>query len=371
MTKNVSTEGLRGLSLEIANNINSLNNSIDTFKDYNIKIRNDCKRLSEYNGSKVSGSSRFEKVNNKQGDYQHTLEKYEVWQIEGQEEVESNCNNLEKGLEDIENSISSLKLETSDMDLIADTIDGYIKSVEAELGENIDTSTLASAFGVLSSSIAFNSYNASTNNFVDTKQILSDYWTDGTLHFEKNADGTYTIYQNENGNRVAMGYTTALTAALYMKNLKDKVNTVPTSEPTKNTGETINESKTKYVTSNEVSNNVKEEIKQYANADILEKGNKDAIYNNMSNEAKDIIDGKTVILNPDKDLTTIIDKEMDIVIPENSSAKINGSTIIGGGGTTFVYDSNAGAYRLEGVENGGVEYTKQEMLSLEITKTRG
>ena len=370
MTNNISTEGLNGIALEIVNTINSLNSSIDNIKECSDNIKVECEKLKYYNKQKVSGSTSIEKQyfesGKNKGDYKNTLVTYKVWQIEGQEELGESCRSLEQQLEEAKESVSLLKLETEDIELIADTIDNYIMSIQEELGENIDTSILASAFGTLSSTIAFNSYNASTGNFVDTKQILSEYWTDKALHFKRNPDGTYTIYQkDENGNEVAMGYTTAITAAIYMKNLKENVNN------TKQSKTTISESTTKYTTSNNVSEEAKKEIQEYANADILDEGNKEQIYNNMSDEAKAIIDEKTVILSPTNNLETIIDKNMDIVIPENTTVKINGSTIVGGAGTVFKYDSQEGVYRPEGAAlRGGAEYTKNEMLTMEITKVK-
>lgn len=379
MTNNVSTEGLNGIALEIVNTINSLNSSIDNIKECSNNIKVECEKLKYYDKQRVSGSTSiqkqyFESGENK-GEYKNTLVTYKIWQIEGQEELGENCRTLEQQLEEAKESISLLKLETEDIELIADTIDNYIMSIQEELGENIDTSILASAFGTLSSTIAFDSYNASTGNFVSTKHLLTEYWTDKTLRFAKNDNGTYTIYQkDENGNEVAMGYTTAITAALYMKDLNSKLNVKdePVSTTTqKNDGTVLKQSDTKYTTSNKVSEETQKEIMQYTDADILGTEDKQEVYNNMSEEAKAIIDGKTVVLSPTKDLDTIIDKELDIVIPENANIKINNSSIIGGGGMVFKYDAEQGVYRPENSARiGSATYTKAEMSTLKITETK-
>lgn len=379
MTNNVSTEGLNGIALEIVNTINSLNSSIDNIKECSNNIKVECEKLKYYDKQRVSGSTSiqkqyFESGENK-GEYKNTLVTYKIWQIEGQEELGENCRTLEQQLEEAKESISLLKLETEDIELIADTIDNYIMSIQEELGENIDTSILASAFGTLSSTIAFDSYNASTGNFVSTKHLLTEYWTDKTLRFAKNDNGTYTIYQkDENGNEVAMGYTTALTAALYMKDLNSKLNVKdePVSTTTqKNDGTVLKQSDTKYTTSNKVSEETQKEIMQYTDADILGTEDKQEVYNNMSEEAKAIIDGKTVVLSPTKDLDTIIDKELDIVIPENANIKINNSSIIGGGEMVFKYDAEQGVYRPENSARiGSATYTKAEMSTLKITETK-
>ena len=222
MQSNVNTKELNGIALEIAKNIESLHTNIGNYRDTATSIINQCEILDGYNGQRVAGSTIIDEKYDENGEYNKTIETYKIWRIEGQSELESNCSNLESQLENIEETLTNLKLETSDMELIADAIEGYIETIQEELGEDIDPSVLASAFGTLSTGIAFDSYSASTGNFISPEHILTEYWTDKALRFEKNSDGTYTIYQKDNnGNEIAMGYTTALTAALYMKKIKD------------------------------------------------------------------------------------------------------------------------------------------------------
>ena len=224
MQNNVNVEELNGVALEIAKSIQALNQSISDFKETSNSIKGQCETLNGYNGQKVAGTTTKEQVYDDKG-YSSTIETYKIWDIEGQVPLESDCNTLEQELDDMEESISNLKLEASDLELIADTIEGYIKSIQDELGEDIDPSILAGAFGVLEGGIAYDSYSAGTGNFISAKHILSEYWTDKTLRFERNSNGTYTIYQKDaNGKEVVMGYTTAVTAAVYMKVVKNKVN---------------------------------------------------------------------------------------------------------------------------------------------------
>ena len=329
MTNNISTEGLNGIALEIVNTINSLNSSIDNIKECSYNVKVECEKLKYYNKQKVSGSTSIEKQyfesGKNKGDYKNTLVTYKVWQIEGQEELGESCRSLEQQLEEAKESISLLKLETEDIELIADTIDNYIMSIQEELGENIDTSILASAFGTLSSTIAFNSYNASTGNFVDTKQILSEYWTDKALHFKRNPDGTYTIYQkDENGNEVAMGYTTAITAAIYMKNLKENVNN------TKQSKTTISESTT----------SSKEKI---------------SATNPLST------------FDVEEDFISAIDNEENITIPDNVDLYVNGKPVYS---KSLFYDKESGKYRNQGSTyiNDNVGYTKEDLYGAVFSK---
>ena len=380
MTNNISTEGLNGIALEIVNTINSLNSSIDNIKECSDNIKVECEKLKYYNKQKVSGSTSlkkqyFESGENK-GEYKNTLVTYKIWQIEGQEELGENCRNLEQQLEEAKESISLLKLETEDIELIADTIDNYIMSIQEELGENIDTSILASAFGTLSSTIAFNSYNASTGNFVDTKQILSEYWTDKALHFKRNPDGTYTIYQkDENGNEVAMGYTTAITAALYMKELKSESTKLTNAgSKSKNIKITDKDGNVLYEgTTGKAPDNSNQDIKiTDKDGNVLYENNgKDT--SSSTNASSQTSKEKISATNPlstfdvEEDFISAIDNEENITIPDNVDLYVNGKPVYS---KSLFYDKESGKYRNQGSTyiNDNVGYTKEDLYGAVFSK---
>ena len=366
MANNVSTEGLNGVALEIANNINSLKNSINNLKENNNNIKIECEKLKDYNNQRVSGSSSLEKkyeVVDNLPQYKHTIETYKIWQIEGQEGLEETCITLEQQLEDLNDSLYLFKLESNDIELIADTIDSYIVSIQEELGEDIDQTALASAFGTLSTGIAFNSYNASTGNFVSTKHLLEEYWTDKALKFVKNADGTYTIYQkDENGKEIAMGYTTALTAALYMKNLKNSINTHNNNN---NNSNLRYEQAPKTITTDQLNENVKKEIMEYAKVDTDITASdfaKEEAYNKLSNEAKDLVDGNTKVLNIENDFKEIVDKGKNLVIPDDKTLYVNGRPV---DSKILIYDKETSKYRNKDVALTDPDdyfgYTKEDL----------
>lgn len=303
------------------------------------------------------------------------------------------ANNVASQLTNIEQkTVRSYNLNTANIndittevvDIIPSLYQNTIISSQEELGNKANPEQLASAFNILlgengSSKIANNAEDAANNNFIVSTNILTPYWTDKPLKFELQENGTYLISKiNEDGTYTAMGYTTAEAVNEYLENLKtivdgteNKPTNTPNDEPSEvnNSGETfIEKSDTTYITANQLDDNVTKEIKAYADADILGKGDKSDIYNNMSDTAKALIDGKIKVLTPTENLGEIIDKEMDIVIPKNSRVRIDGSNIVGLSGEVLKYDKENNVYKL--ASGGGQTYTKLEMLSLEITETK-
>lgn len=263
------------------------------------------------------------------------------------------------------------------VEVIPDLYQNVIISTQEELGNSANLEQLSNAFTTLLgengiSKIATSAEAAANGNFIESANIKTSYWTDKPLKFELQENGSYLILQlNEEGNYIAMGYTTAEAATEYLNGLRNIVDSnEEQSLDTDNSAQpSFNKTDTNYITSNQLEENVGNEIKAYADADIMDKGNKEEIYNNMSEQAKAIIDGKIKVLTPTENLEEILDREMDIVIPENAHVKIDGDYIVGLEGKTLKYDQEDNVYKIEGNNSkiGGAKYTKLEMLTLEIT----
>ena len=283
------------------------------------------------------------------------------------------------------------------VEVIPDLYQNVIIATQEELGNSANLEQLSSAFTTLLgengiSKIASSAEAAANGNFIESANIQTSYWTDKPLKFELQENGSYLILQlNEDGNYTAMGYTTEETVNSYLKELgqlindsKDSKSVFPSGNETderygpledndnkqqKITKTYIEKPDTTYITTNQLDANVTKEIKAYADADILGKGDKNDIYNNMSDTAKNLIDGKLKVLTPTENLEEILDREMDIVIPENAHVKIDGDYIVGLEGKTLKYDQEDNVYKIEGNNSkiGGAKYTKLEMLTLEIT----
>ena len=263
------------------------------------------------------------------------------------------------------------------VEVIPDLYQNVIIATQEELGNSANLEQLSNAFTTLLgengiSKIATSAEAAANGNFIESANIKTSYWIDKPLKFELQENGSYLILQlNEEGNYIAMGYTTAEAATEYLNGLRNIVDSnEEQSLDTDNSAQpSFNKTDTNYITSNQLNDTVRKEIMEYADADIMDKGNKEEIYNNMSEQAKAIIDGKIKVLTPTENLEEILDREMDIVIPENAHVKIDGDYIVGLEGKTLKYDQEDNVYKIEGNNSkiGGAKYTKLEMLTLEIT----
>lgn len=263
------------------------------------------------------------------------------------------------------------------VEVIPDLYQNVIIATQEELGNSANLEQLSNAFTTLLgengiSKIASSAEAAANSNFIESANIQTSYWTDKPLKFELQENGSYLILQlNEDGNYTAMGYTTAEAATEYLNGLRNIVDSNGDKNLNIDNSEqpSFNKTDTYYITSNQLNDTVRKEIMEYADADIMDKGNKEEIYNNMSEQAKAIIDGKIKVLTPTENLEEILDREMDIVIPENAHVKIDGDYIVGLEGETLKYDQEDKVYKIEGNNSkiGGAKYTKLEMLTLEIT----
>ena len=263
------------------------------------------------------------------------------------------------------------------VEVIPNLYQNVIIATQEELGNSANLEQLSNAFTTLLgengiSKIASSAEAAANSNFIESANIQTSYWTDKPLKFELQENGSYLILQlNEDGNYTAMGYTTAEAATEYLNGLRNIVDSNGDKNLNIDNSEqpSFNKTDTYYITSNQLNDTVRKEIMEYADADIMDKGNKEEIYNNMSEQAKAIIDGKIKVLTPTENLEEILDREMDIVIPENAHVKIDGDYIVGLEGETLKYDQEDNVYKIEGNNSkiGGAKYTKLEMLTLEIT----
>ena len=128
------------------------------------------------------------------------------------------------------NVTSNNEVASEITEVIPNLYQNVIISTQEELGNNANLEQLSSAFTTLLgengiSKIASNAEDAVNGNFIESANILTPYWTDKPLKFELQENGSYLISQmDEEGNYIAMGYTTADAAVAYLKGLDSMVN---------------------------------------------------------------------------------------------------------------------------------------------------
>ena len=325
MNNNVDTEQLNGLALEIKNNITSLKQILEDIINEISKIRSSSTTLRSFNDQKVTGTERI--------DFQtpNSLLKFRVysqWKISGSSEIIEVCNTILNELEEqLDNGVVALLSETSNIELIASAIDGYIQKIQTELGDSITPEQLALAFKQLSgangenSKIAWDEYQAAAGKFISSDKIKNQYWTDKPLKFVLQPNGTYLIMQQDDqGNWTGMGFTTALAAVSYIRKL-EYITTPLIADPVK----PIEEAKESIDSQNEKNSvttqsestsyaSIKKELVQYGVLAIKHLNDYNdpevlAAYNNLSPEAKAIVDGKIRIISNDE-VPSSVQKEL-------------------------------------------------------------
>ena len=161
MPKNVSTTQLTGLALEIQQALSSLKKDTENITDILNNIKLQCYTLDLYNGTKVAGSTRNNQVSYQDGKETktYTMKHWATWKIEGQNELRSQCSSLEHQVDEVESTISTLNLEAEDIQVIADTIEQYIQSMEGELKNNIGVD-LKTAFDWITGKMVYAATNS-------------------------------------------------------------------------------------------------------------------------------------------------------------------------------------------------------------------
>lgn len=409
---NVSIEGINSGANELIATIASCKASISKIKSEVESITSLASEINDYNGKLVTGShkpvaqynTRVENGIEKKS-YSHTVHHWQEWKITGATDVIATKDQLISELSEIENSLDSLSVEVNNLYGSAEVIDKYITTIQNDLdnGKGLTQEQLkVNFYSSLRRKISFTDEDASNGQFISKDKILSDYWIDKSLKFEKQENGSYAIYQeNDVGNMVLMGYTSASGALSYMssvdrclsKNKKeisnysntDSSNTSKTETSVSNYSDSYSKdvvqkandkakiSNTSFeqsdntkIASYEVSKDVKNEIAKYTKTVTTsrDKNMQAQAYSELSDYAKKIVDGKITV---DDSMNFLVENGKDIVVPEGKNLYINGKKIIGDN-MTFKYDTNTGKYRSV-MSNGELShggYSKIEMDTGEI-----
>lgn len=411
---NVSTNGIRGCAAEINSVIAitlSTTNKIQTACN---EISNATNLLNSYNGAIVKGTRDDKFVENSDGiKVKQTYA--QRWKISGLNNTD-NISTLSKFANEVSSIISTVKSQVSDIDGIASAIDSYINSVDTQLSETAITSEMLSAAylaigkdGVAKANLATSGEDINNRNFVNYSDIKDNGLANTKLSFVLQDDGSYKVYSN--GDETEF-YTTGLAAAFYQKTLKRAYDNVYSSTKSESGISSDNSAEFKdgsnVVVDKDIKESVKKEIAKYSiilTSSRASEADKKQAYNNLSAEAKSIVDGKKKVLSTEEttqntvtqskaysnnskaleygfsknssnttttvetkgDFSYIVDNKQDIVIPKGKNLYINGNKTIGDD-YTLRYDSNSTKYRVVRSDGkfayGG--YDRSELNNLEI-----
>ena len=137
----------------------------------------------------------------------------ERWTISGQGDLISSCEVLNSELDSISTILDKIYNMANDIEQSSQSI--------SEIQNNMENN-LENAFKTLETKIAYNQADAKNEQFIKKDNILTQYWIDKPLKFEKKDNGTYLIKQEDDkGNLVVMGFTTATAYNAYQNILNN------------------------------------------------------------------------------------------------------------------------------------------------------
>lgn len=332
---NVSTNGIKGCAAEISSVINITTSIADKVQAACSDISSANSMLKSYNGAVVKGTREDKTTKNSDGlNIKQTYANF--WKITGLG-GDGNVSVLNDLSNEVNSIISTVKSQVSDIEGIASAIDSYINSINtqlSEVGPALLTSDMLSAAylaigkdGVAKANLATSGEDINNRNFINYSDIKDNGLANTKLNFVLQDDGSYRVYSN---GKETEFYTTGLAAAFYQKSLKrayDNVYSSTKSESDKNSDNSTEfKDGSNVVVDKDIKESVKKEIAKYSTvltSSRASEADKKQAYNNLSTEAKSIVDGKIKILSTEEDTQSTASPTTDNNNIKNTSKSTN------------------------------------------------
>ena len=223
---NVNTDSLRSVSASITDIIGRLKAAASYTESACDSLANYANNLKGYNGQKVAEDQRQDSIVNPNDQNVVDMHYYYNTWVTDDGGIAESANQLQKYTTEMLTIVDGLSSKAGVIDSIARTIDSYINSVEATIGNGTTSSpfspddTLCSLAGlsfgrkgVEKSNLYFNGER------LDYESFLKTGLQNTQLTFKLQDDGTYKVYSNGKETEYS---TDALTAAFYQKTLMDQ-----------------------------------------------------------------------------------------------------------------------------------------------------
>ena len=223
---NVNTDSLRSVSASITDIIGRLKAAASYTESACDSLANYANNLKGYNGQKVAEDQRQDSIVNPNNQNVVDMHYYYNTWVTDDGGIAESANQLQKYTTEMLTIVDGLSSKAGVIDSIARTIDSYINSVEATIGNGTTSSpfspddTLCSLAGlsfgrkgVEKSNLYFNGER------LDYESFLKTGLQNTQLTFKLQDDGTYKVYSNGKETEYS---TDALTAAFYQKTLMDQ-----------------------------------------------------------------------------------------------------------------------------------------------------
>lgn len=223
----VSTEGIRETNREISNAVHILRSVARETSSKCAAIKGYASELNGYNGARVKESIHTigltEPIIPTTKSTITTYKCYNTFNI-NTGNIADVANSLAQRADEVYETVAKILAKVSDIDGIAEAIEGYIENVQSVLGDNISAKALGAASlaigqdGIAKANLAKSSEDLKNRNYIDYDTFKNDAnFSSGKLSFELQEDGSYLV--KSNGESTGY-YTSGLTAALYLDTVR-------------------------------------------------------------------------------------------------------------------------------------------------------
>lgn len=222
----VSTEGIRETNREISSAVHILRSVARETSSKCAAIKGYASELKGYNGARVKESIHTMGLKEDETAKSYSLTYYKCYNTFNINtgNVDDVANSLSQRADEVYETVAKILAKVSDIDGMAEAIEGYIEQVQSTLGDNISAKALGAAAlaigqdGVAKANLAKSGDNLKKRNYIDYDTFKNDSnFSSGKLSFELQEDGSYLVLSNGKSTGY---YTSGLTAALYLDTMR-------------------------------------------------------------------------------------------------------------------------------------------------------
>lgn len=334
----VSTEGIKETTGEIRSAVHILRSVARETSSKCAAIKGYASELNSYNGARVKESIHTigltEPIIPTTKSTITTYKCYNTFDINTGNIVDV-ANSLAQRADEVYETVANILAKLSNINEIAEAIEGYIEKVQSVLGDNISAKALGAASlaigqdGIAKANLAKSIEDLKNRNYIDYDTFKNDAnFSSGKLSFELQEDGSYLV--KSNGESTGY-YTSGLTAALYL----DTIRTVMT-----NNGEEVD--KLPYVETHNDSTNV---TKNATNQDLNDSANVQITYSDFDESSEPYVQEKFASedINDQKFIASISNHD-NYSIPEGKNLCNDRGIVIASSGDTLSFNKEDGSY---------------------------
>ena len=196
----VSTEGIRETNREISSAVHILRSVARETSSKCAAIKGYASELKGYNGARVKESIHTMGLKEDETAKSYSLTYYKCYNTFNINtgNVDDVANSLSQRADEVYETVAKILAKVSDIDGMAEAIEGYIEQVQSTLGDNISAKALGAAAlaigqeGVAKANLAKSGDDLKKRNYIDYDTFKNDSnFSSGKLSFELQEDGSY------------------------------------------------------------------------------------------------------------------------------------------------------------------------------------